>query len=217
MLPVSSRRSEVRPPMWPWVIVFTSSRGSPAARVRIAARASRCCAALPPSRAISAFFPHSTRQLLDYPFGGFSEYITASPQRLVHLPPQVTFEQAARFGYLGTSYAALRLGQGRGGSWVALNGITGTLGVGATLLALAMGATRILGLGRKRDVLAQLRALAPDRVEVLALGDAPIADWMRRHTDQLGVDALIDCSARSAAAANTPRRLARSSVAQSQS
>jgi len=122
------------------------------------------------------FFPHSTRQLLDYPFGGFSEYITASPQRLVHLPPQVTFEQAARFGYLGTSYAALRLGQVRGGSWVAINGITGTLGVGATLLALAMGATRILGLGRNRDVLAQLRALAPDRIEVLALGDAPIAD-----------------------------------------
>jgi D-arabinose 1-dehydrogenase-like Zn-dependent alcohol dehydrogenase len=30
------------------------------------------------------FFPHSTRQLLDYPFGGFSEYTTASPQRLVH-------------------------------------------------------------------------------------------------------------------------------------
>ena len=52
------------------------------------------------------FFPHSTRQLLDYPFGGFSEYITASPQRLVHLPPQVTFEQAARFGYFGTSFAA---------------------------------------------------------------------------------------------------------------
>jgi hypothetical protein len=32
------------------------------------------------------------------------------------LPPQVTFEQAARFGYLGTSYAALRLAQVRGGS-----------------------------------------------------------------------------------------------------
>src|SRR5262249_15533878 len=117
------------------------------------------------------FFPHSTRQLLDYPFGGFSEYITASPQRLVHLPPQVTFEQAARFGYLGTSYAALRLGRVRGGSWVAINGITGTLGVGATLLALAMGAARILGLGRNRDVLAQLKALAADRIEVLALGD----------------------------------------------
>ena len=154
------------------------------------------------------FFPHSTRQLLDYPFGGFSEYITASPQRLVHLPPRVTFDQAARFGYLGTSYAALRLGQVRGGSWVAINGITGTLGVGATLLALAMGATRILGLGRNRDVLAQLKALAPDRIEVLALGDAPIAAWMQRHTEELGVDVLIDCSARSAAAANTAEALA---------
>jgi hypothetical protein len=36
-------------------------------------------------------------------------------------------------------HAALRLGQVRGVSWVAINGITGTLGVGATLLALAMG------------------------------------------------------------------------------
>src|SRR6266511_1157848 len=130
------------------------------------------------------FFPHSTRQLLDYPFGGFSEYITASPQRLVHLPSQVTFEQAARFGYLGTSFAALRCAQVGGGSWIAINGITGTLGVGATLLALGLGATRILGFGRNRDVLAQLKALAPDRIEVLVLGDAPIADWMRQHTDQ---------------------------------
>jgi alcohol dehydrogenase len=154
------------------------------------------------------FFPHSMRQLMEYPFGGFSEYITASPQRLVHLPQPVTFDQAARFGYLGTSFAALRLGRVGGGSWIAINGITGTLGVGATLLALGMGATRILGLGRNRDVLAQLKALAPDRVEVLALGDGPIADWVRRHTDQLGVDVLIDCSARSAAAAHTTEALA---------
>jgi alcohol dehydrogenase len=143
-----------------------------------------------------------------YPFGGFSEYITASPQRLVHLPQQVTFDQAARFGYLGTSFAALRLGQVGGGSWIAINGITGTLGVGATLLALGMGATRILGFGRNRDVLARLKALAPDRIEVLALGDASIAEWMRRHTEQLGVDVLVDCSVRSAAAANTVEALA---------
>jgi alcohol dehydrogenase len=154
------------------------------------------------------FFPHSIRQLMAYPFGGFSEYMTASPQRLVHLPQQVTFDQAARFGYLGTSFAALRLGQVGGGSWIAINGITGTLGVGATLLALGMGATRILGLGRNRDVLARLKALAPDRIEVLALGDASITEWVRRHTDQLGVDVLVDCSARSAAAANTAEALA---------
>jgi alcohol dehydrogenase len=154
------------------------------------------------------FFPHSIRQLADYPFGGFSEYITASPQRLVLLPPQVTFEQAARFGYLGTSFAALRCAQVGGGSSVAINGVTGTLGVGAALLALGMGATRILGLGRNREVLAQVKALAPGRIEVLALGDAPIADWVRQHTDGLGVDVLIDCSGRAAAAANTTDALA---------
>ena len=70
-----------------------------------------------------------------------------------------------------------------------------------------MGAARILGVGRNRDVLAQLKALAPDRIEVLALGDAPIADWIRQHSDHLGVDVLIDCSSRSAAAANTAEAL----------
>src|SRR5262249_23291214 len=146
--------------------------------------------------------------LMAYPFGGFSEYMTASPQRLVLLPQQVTFDQAARFGYLGTSFAALRLGQVSGGSWIALNGITGRLGGGATLLALGMGATRILGSGRNRDVLARLKALSPDRIEVLVLGDASIAEWVRQHTDQLGVDVLVDCSARSATAANTAEALA---------
>jgi len=154
------------------------------------------------------FFPHSMRRLADYPFGGFSEYITASPQRLVLLPRRVTFDQAARFGYLCTSFAALRLGGVGGGSWIAINGITGTLGAGATLLALGLGATRILGFGRNRDVLAQVKALAPDRIEVLALGDAPITDWIRQHTDRLGVDVLIDCSGRAAAAADTAAALA---------
>jgi alcohol dehydrogenase len=120
----------------------------------------------------------------------------------------VTFEQAARFGYLGTSFAALRLGQVVAGSWIAINGITGTLGVGATLLALGMGATRILGLGRNRDVLAQVKALAPNRIEVLALNDGPIADWLRTHTDGLGVDVLLDCSGRNAIASNTEEALA---------
>jgi alcohol dehydrogenase len=86
------------------------------------------------------------------------------------------------------------------GSWVGINGVTGTLGVGATLLALGMGATRILGLGRNREVLAQVKALAPARIDTLALGDQPIADWLRQRTDGLGVDVLLDCSGRAASA-----------------
>ena len=153
------------------------------------------------------FFPHSIRQLKEYPFGGFAEYITASPSRLVHLPPTVTFEQAARFGYLGTSFGALRLGGVTGGSAIAINGVTGTLGIGATLLALGMGATRILGLGRNRDVLAKVKALAPERIDVLALGEAPAGEWIRRETGGLGVDVLVDCSGRGASAEPTAQAI----------
>ena len=119
----------------------------------------------------------------------------------------MTFDQAARFGYIGTSFAALRAGGVGRGSRIAINGITGTLGVAAVLLALGMGATRIIGFGRNRDILSKLKAVAPDRIETLALGDCPIAKWMHQHTDQLGADVLIDCSARGAPAANTAEAL----------
>ena len=42
-----------------------------------------------------------------YPYGGMSEYITAPQSALVKLPDNISFEQAARFGYLGTAYAAI--------------------------------------------------------------------------------------------------------------
>jgi alcohol dehydrogenase len=146
------------------------------------------------------FFPESKKVIEAYPYGGFSEYMTAEPHRLVKLPNEVTFNQAARFGYLGTSFSGLRFGGVGGGSWLGINGITGTLGVGATLLALAMGATRILGFGRNREILKQVKALAPGRIDTLALGDHPVGDWLRERTDGLGVDVLLDCSGRGAAA-----------------
>jgi D-arabinose 1-dehydrogenase-like Zn-dependent alcohol dehydrogenase len=149
------------------------------------------------------FFKHSLRVLEAYPYGGFSEYMTASASRLVLLPPEVDFNHAARFGYIGTSFAALRAGRVGAGTWVAINGITGTLGVAATLLALGMGATRILGFGRNRELLKQLKMLAPNRIDTLALGEASIADWLRERTEGLGVDVLIDCSARAASATTT--------------
>jgi len=149
------------------------------------------------------YVPASQRLLADYPYGGFAEYITAAPERLVKLPDSVTHEQAARFGYLGTSFSGLRAGRVGVGSWVIINGITGTLGVGATLLALGMGATRIMGFGRNVDVLARLRALAPDRISTLVLGEADIPEWVRARTEGVGADMLLDCSGRAASAEHT--------------
>jgi threonine dehydrogenase-like Zn-dependent dehydrogenase len=153
------------------------------------------------------FTDQSAPLLHAYPYGGFAEYMPAAAERLVILPNTVSFDSAARFGYLGTSFAALRLGGVGAGSAIAINGMTGTLGAGATLHALGMGATRILGIGRNRDILAQIKALAPARIETLALGDAPVNEWMLSRTGGIGVDMLIDCSGRAASASTTAAAL----------
>jgi alcohol dehydrogenase len=149
------------------------------------------------------YVPQSQLLLEQYPYGGFAEYLTAAPQRLVRLPDSVSFAQAARFGYLGTSFSGLRAGGVGAGSSLMINGITGTLGVGATLLALGMGATRIFGFGRNQAVLAKLRALAPGRIETLTLGEAEIGAWVRGRTEGVGADVLLDCSGRAASAEHT--------------
>jgi alcohol dehydrogenase len=50
-----------------------------------------------------------------------------------------------------------------------------------------MGATRILGVARNRDLLERVRAIDPARIEVLSSGTEPLGDWARRLTDGLGV------------------------------
>ena len=115
-----------------------------------------------------------------YPYGGFCEFMTAPQYALVKLPDSVTFEQAARFGYLGTSYGAMKKANAVAGQSMLVDGISGTLGLGAALLGLAMGMTRILGTGRNRELLERVKALAPDRIEVHALDDGATAPWSAR-------------------------------------
>ena len=152
-------------------------------------------------RGYFGFSAKGAELLAEYPYGGLCEYLTAAGESLVKLPDEVTFEQGARWGYLGTSFSALRRGGVGGGSWIAINGVTGTLGVGAVLLALAMGATRILGWGRNRQVLDRLKRLSPRRVDTLALGDESIAPWVLERTEGAGVDLLLDCTGRGGPAA----------------
>src|SRR4051812_31715403 len=54
------------------------------------------------------FSPHSQVMFDDYPYGGLAEFMTAPQYSLVVLPDNVSFETAARWGYLGTGYRALR-------------------------------------------------------------------------------------------------------------
>jgi alcohol dehydrogenase len=129
-----------------------------------------------------------------YPYGGLSQYLTAPQALLVKLPDKVGFEEGSRFGYLGTAYSALRKGGVGPGRTVLINAIGGTLGLGGAMLALAMGATKILGTGRSQALLDRVKALAPRRIEVLSVLDRSrsIRDWALSHTDGEGVDAVMD-------------------------
>jgi alcohol dehydrogenase len=59
------------------------------------------------------------------------------------------------------------------------------------LLGLAMGMTKILGTGRNRDLLQRVKALAPHRIEVHALGDGTTHEWAKSVTGGEGVDFMI--------------------------
>lgn len=126
-----------------------------------------------------------------YPYGGFSEFMTAPQHSLVHLPDNISFEQAGRLGYIGTSYGALRLAEAGPGMVALIDGVTGTLGVAATKLCLAMGVARILGTGRDEALLERVKAIAPERIETMRLGDRSTAEWAKSVTDGEGADFVI--------------------------
>lgn len=136
---------------------------------------------------------HSQQMFEDYPYGGFAEYMTAPPYSLVKLPDTLSFEAAARWGYLGTSYSALRRAHVNMSTSVLINGVSGTLGLGALLFALALGAPKILGVARNGALLQKVKALAPERIEVLSVEEgSSIEAWARSLTDGHGVDVVID-------------------------
>lgn len=138
------------------------------------------------------FGPGSERVFRDYPNGGMADYMTAPVSSLVKLDESISFEQGARFGYLGTAYAALKKAKAGSGKSVIVTGATGTLGVPTVLLALAMGVTKIFAVARDKALLQRLQSIAPKRVLTLSYGDEPLEDWVRTHTEGLGADILIE-------------------------
>ncbi len=89
----------------------------------------------------------------------------------------------ARLGWLGTAYGGLLRAGLAPGETVIVNGASGMVGASAVLVALAMGAARIVATGRRRDLLKAVAAIAPDRIAAVALaGDG-------RDTDRIATAA----------------------------
>lgn len=109
------------------------------------------------------------------------------------LPDNVTFQQAARLGYTGTGYSALRKGNAGPNVVTLINGATGTLGLPTVLCALALGVTKILAVARNPDLLEELRLLAPQRIFTHSVNDGSVRDWAIEMTGGEGVDLALDC------------------------
>lgn len=143
------------------------------------------------------FRPASLAMLEKYPYGGYAEYTLAPAANLIILSQKVSFEAAARFGYLGTAFAGLHAGAAKVGGNLAVVGATGTLGICTMLFAMAMGVARIIAVARNAERLEQIRQLAPDRIRLITL-DGDLAARLRQETGGVGPELIMDCLASSA-------------------
>ena len=98
-----------------------------------------------------------------------------------------------RIGWFGTCYGAMVRSTFRPGHTVLVNAATGLVGAAGVLLALAMGAGRIVALGRKQAVLDELCALDPRRVSALRITGAPEDAPAILAAVDGGADILLDC------------------------
>jgi alcohol dehydrogenase len=81
----------------------------------------------------------------------------------------------------------------RGGQTIIVNGATGYFGSGAVLLAIAMGAGRVVAVGRKQDVLESLRDKFGRRViPAVVSGDASKDLTVIRHAAGGSADVALD-------------------------
>ena len=81
----------------------------------------------------------------------------------------------------------------RGGDTVIVNGATGYFGSGAVLLAVAMGAARVVAVGRKQEALEALRdALGPRVVPAVVTGEAARDLAVIRNAAAGGADLALD-------------------------
>lgn len=128
-----------------------------------------------------------------YPYAGYGQYMTAPGNSLVRLPDSLDFSIAARFGYLGTAYSAIKKSQLRASQSIMVLGASGTLGLCATSLALAFGASKVFAVARDPKALERLKALDPKRVIPIQMNSESesISEQVLSHLSD-GVDVMLD-------------------------
>ena len=105
--------------------------------------------------------------LARWPNGALATQMDFPAECLTRVEPalaRTSTETLCRLGWLGTAHAAFEKTHFRPGQSVAVLGATGLLGVSAVLVALALGADRVVAVGRSEERLAAFEGLDP-RIE----------------------------------------------------
>jgi len=105
--------------------------------------------------------------LARWPNGALATQMDLPAECLTRIEPalaRASTETLCRLGWLGTAYAAFEKTNFQPGQSVAVLGATGLLGVSTVLVALALGAGRVVAVGRSEERLAAFEGLDP-RIE----------------------------------------------------
>ena len=140
---------------------------------------------------------HSERIMARWRDGSFAEKLMLPAECFTPLAGAASIDPAllVRLGWLGTCYGAFLRSDFRPGHTVVVNAATGLVGTAGVLLALAMGAGKIVAVGRKSKVLEELETLDPKRITSVRISGTPdvqtssprsrvepILCWMRSAT-----------------------------------
>jgi alcohol dehydrogenase len=101
-------------------------------------------------------------------------------------------QQLAYLSYLSIPYGGLLRGEFRPGQTLIVNGATGNLGAAAVLVALAMGAGKVVAVGRNQQTLDSLQILDSRRVATVALQGDIAEDTKQIGAAAEGAELVLD-------------------------
>ena len=140
--------------------------------------------------------PGAEGLLANWKNGSFAEFAAYPASCVTRVDARLADQHAslAHLNVLTVAYGALRKGDWSPGSTLIVNGITGNIGASTALLALALGARRVVGLGRDQAVMDRLADLDPRVVCVPLSGDTE-ADLAAVVAVEDRIDFCVDASA----------------------
>jgi alcohol dehydrogenase len=119
---------------------------------------------------LTALSPNSTALQQRWRDGTFAQKCLLPAECLTVLP-QTSFEpvRLSWLSFAAIAYGGLLRGELRPGQTLVVSGATGNIGACAVLIGLALGARRVVALGREAAILEQLKSIHPGRIETVEL------------------------------------------------